>query len=170
MLPLALILALLIYSSTGGGVLYFSRRIGADKKEFLMPKFRTMIAGTPVVPTHLLSDPSRFVTPLGSFLRKSSLDEIPQIWSVIKGDMSLVGPRPALYNQVDLISMREEFGINELCPGLTGWAQVGGRDALELKHKVERDLFYKERMSMLFDVAIIAVTFIRVFKTVEVSH
>jgi O-antigen biosynthesis protein WbqP len=135
-----------------------------------MPKFRTMRVDTPAVATHLLSDPDKALTPIGSFLRRSSLDEIPQLWSILKGDMSFVGPRPALFNQYDLIALRAQYGVDALVPGLTGWAQVNGRDALSIPDKVQFDLQYLQRRSFLMDIQILYMTFVKVISRAEVSH
>lgn len=135
-----------------------------------MPKFRSMRVGTPAVATHLLADPDIYLTPIGSFLRKSSLDELPQLWCIIKGDMSFVGPRPALYNQNDLIAMRSQYGIDALLPGLTGWAQINGRDELPIPAKVALDLEYLQRKSAWFDLTILARTFLKVIRHDNISH
>jgi O-antigen biosynthesis protein WbqP len=135
-----------------------------------MPKFRTMRIGTPAVATHLLSDPDSYLTPIGSFLRKSSLDELPQLWSIIKGDMSFVGPRPALYNQHDLIELRTQNGVHRLLPGLTGWAQVNGRDELPIPQKVAFDIEYLQRQSMAFDIRILFLTVLKVIMQEDVTH
>jgi len=135
-----------------------------------MPKFRSMRIGTPVVATHLLSDAKAHLTPIGSFLRKSSLDELPQLWSIFVGDMSFVGPRPALFNQDDLIALRTEYGVHELVPGLTGWAQVNGRDELPIPEKVKLDVEYLQRQSLWFDIRILWLTFVKVVKSDGVSH
>ena len=135
-----------------------------------MPKFRTMRVDTPAVATHLLSNPEQFLTPIGSFLRKSSLDELPQLWSIIKGDMSFVGPRPALFNQDDLIQLRTEYGVHKLLPGLTGWAQVNGRDELPIPDKVKLDVEYMQQQSFLMDIRIIILTFVKVLRSDGVQH
>jgi O-antigen biosynthesis protein WbqP len=135
-----------------------------------MPKFRSMRIGTPAVATHLLADPAAYLTPIGSFLRKSSLDELPQLWSILKGDMSFIGPRPALFNQDDLIAMRTKFGVHELVPGLTGWAQVNGRDELPIPEKVQLDVEYMRRESFWFDLRILWLTVARVLQRDGVSH
>ena len=137
---------------------------------FKMPKFRSMRVGTPAVATHLLADAALHLTPIGSFLRKSSLDELPQLWSILLGDMSFVGPRPALFNQQDLIALRTEQGVHTLVPGLTGWAQVNGRDDLPIPDKVKLDVAYMERQSLLFDIRILWMTFVKVLKRDGVSH
>ena len=135
-----------------------------------MPKFRSMRIDTPDVATHLLHNPDRWLTPIGTFLRKSSLDELPQLWSILKGDMSFVGPRPALFNQNDLIALRTEKGVHELVPGLTGWAQVNGRDELPIPHKVQLDLEYMQRQSLLFDLKILCMTVVKVLARDGVTH
>lgn len=165
-----LILALLVKVTSRGPALYWSDRVGQYNAIFRMPKFRTMRVGTPAVATHLLSNPDVFLTPIGGFLRKSSLDELPQLWSILVGDMSLVGPRPALFNQDDLIALRAERGVHKLVPGLTGWAQVNGRDELPIPDKVALDVEYLERRSFLFDLYILWLTFIKVVRREGVSH
>ena len=135
-----------------------------------MPKFRTMQINTPAVATHLLTDPDQYLTPIGSFLRKTSLDELPQLWSIMKGDMSFVGPRPALFNQDDLIALRTQYGVHELVPGLTGWAQINGRDELPIPDKVKLDVEYLQRQSFWFDIKILWLTFIKVVRRDGVSH
>ncbi len=169
LLPAAL-LALLIKLTSRGPVLYWSDRVGRKNRVFRMPKFRSMHVGTPTVATHLLADPHAFLTPVGSFLRGSSLDELPQLWSIIVGDMSLVGPRPALHNQHDLIELRTEVGVHELLPGLTGWAQVNGRDELPTAQKVELDRQYLQRQSLWLDLRIVWLTFVKVLRSEGVSH
>lgn len=169
LLPLVLV-ALLVRLTSPGPVLYWSDRVGRSNRIFKMPKFRSMRVGTPVVATHLLSDPKSCLTPVGSFLRKSSLDELPQLWSIFKGDMSFVGPRPALYNQYDLIRLRTERGVHRLVPGLTGWAQVNGRDELPIPEKVNLDTEYLHRKSLVLDVQILWMTLIKVLRRDGVSH
>ncbi|MCE9602041.1 MAG: sugar transferase [Gemmatimonadetes bacterium] len=169
LVPLLLI-ALVVRVSSRGPVLYWSDRVGRDNALFRMSKFRTMQVGTPTVATHLLEDPARYLTPVGAFLRRSSLDELPQLWSILKGDMSFVGPRPALYNQHDLIELRTRCGVQRLRPGLTGWAQVNGRDELPIPQKVELDLAYLRRQSLSFDARIILLTALRVLQRDGVSH
>lgn len=169
MCPLG-ILALLVRLTSPGPVLYWSDRVGLHDRGFKMPKFRTMRIGTPAVATHLLKDPHVYLTPIGSFLRKSSLDELPQLWSILIGDMSFVGPRPALFNQDDLIALRAERGVNELLPGLTGWAQVNGRDELPIPDKVELDAEYLRRQSICFDIYILWLTLVKVLRRDGVSH
>jgi O-antigen biosynthesis protein WbqP len=168
--PLILLLAVFVRASSAGPALYWSNRVGRRNVVFSMPKFRSMLEGTPAVATHLIRDPRLHLTPLGSFLRKSSLDELPQLWSIIKGDMSLVGPRPALFNQEDLIALRTEKGVHELVPGLTGWAQINGRDELPIPQKVELDVEYLQRRSVLFDMKILWVTALKVLVRDGVSH
>ncbi len=169
LIPLCMI-ALLVYFTSKGPVINWSNRVGLNNDIFRMPKFRSMKKGTPVVATHLLPDSQSVLTPVGDFLRKSSLDELPQLWSIFKGDMSFVGPRPALFNQYDLIALRTEKGIEKVLPGLTGWAQVNGRDELSIPKKVELDEEYAKRQSLGFDVYILWLTFIKVIKRDGVSH
>jgi O-antigen biosynthesis protein WbqP len=168
-LPILLV-ALAVRLTSPGPVLYWSDRVGRNNRIFRMPKFRSMRVDTPAVATHLLQDPRAHLTPIGSFLRKSSLDELPQLWSIIKGDMSLVGPRPALFNQDDLISLRTELGVHRLLPGLTGWAQINGRDELPIPQKVAFDAEYMQRRSFGFDLHILWRTFLKVVKRDGVSH
>ncbi len=156
--------------SSRGPALYWSDRVGKNNKIFRMPKFRSMHVGTPALATHLLRDPDAYLTPIGSFLRKSSLDELPQLWSIFKGDMSFVGPRPALFNQDDLIRLRTEAGVDKLLPGLTGWAQINGRDELPIPQKVNLDIEYMQRQSLWFDITILWMTFLKVLKRDGVSH
>ncbi len=153
-----------------GPALYWSARVGQNNVLFQMPKFRSMRIGTPVVATHLLTDPTAHLTPIGSFLRRSSLDELPQLWSILKGDMSFVGPRPALFNQYDLIELRTQKGVHLLKPGLTGWAQVNGRDTIPIAEKVTLDAEYKENMSFLLDFRILWLTALKVVKRQDVTH
>lgn len=169
LLPI-MIVALLVRLTSRGPVLYWSDRVGKDNTIFRMPKFRSMRVGTPAVATHLLENPSAYLTPIGSFLRKSSLDELPQLWSILRGDMSFVGPRPALFNQDDLITLRTRYGVHELLPGLTGWAQVNGRDELPVSEKVKLDVEYLQRQSLWFDLRILWMTFIKVLRRDGVSH
>ena len=164
------VVALLVKLTSPGPVLYWSDRVGRYNRVFKMPKFRSMRIGTPAVATHLLKDPSTYLTQIGSFLRKSSLDELPQLWSIFKGDMSFVGPRPALFNQNDLIDLRTIYGVHELLPGLTGWAQVNGRDELPIPEKVALDAEYLQRRSFCFDCHIIWKTAIKVVKRDGVLH
>jgi O-antigen biosynthesis protein WbqP len=165
-----LLVALAVRLTSKGPVLYWSDRVGLNNQIFKMPKFRSMRLGTPAVATHLLSNPAAHLTPIGSFLRKSSLDELPQLWSILKGDMSFVGPRPALFNQQDLIELRTAQGVHELVPGLTGWAQVNGRDELPIPDKVKLDVAYLQRQSLWFDVRILWLTFVKVLRRDGVSH
>lgn len=167
--PIA-ITALLVRLTSAGPALYWSDRVGRHNRIFRMPKFRSMRVDTPAVATHLLKDADAYLTPIGSFLRKSSLDELPQLWSILRGDMSFVGPRPALFNQDDLIAMRTEHGVHELVPGLTGWAQVNGRDDLPIPVKVRLDVEYLQQRSFWFDLRIIAQTFINVIRRKGVQH
>lgn len=168
-LPIGLI-ALIVKLSSPGPALYWSERVGRNNSVFRMPKFRTMRIDTPAVATHLLSDPAAYLTPIGSFLRRSSLDELPQLWSILKGDMSFVGPRPALFNQDDLIALRTAHGVHELIPGLTGWAQVNGRDELPIPEKVKLDVEYQKRQSFWFDLWILWLTFLKVIHRDGISH
>ena len=168
-LPMAII-ALAIKLSSRGPVLYWSERIGRYNRVFKMPKFRSMRTDTPEVATHLLQNADQYITPLGSWLRQLSLDELPQIWSILRGDMSFVGPRPALHNQTDLIAARQAVGVDRLVPGLTGWAQVNGRDELPIPQKVAYDLQYLQEQSMGFDLRIIWLTALRVLRRTGVSH
>jgi len=161
---------LLIKLSSEGPVLYWSNRVGKDDATFKMPKFRSMKVGTSEVATHLLKNPGDSISKVGSFLRRNSLDEIPQLYSIISGSMSFIGPRPALFNQYDLIQLRKNHGLNKLRPGLTGWAQVNGRDKLSIDAKVKFDLEYLENKSILLDCKILIMTFIKVFRRGEVSH
>jgi O-antigen biosynthesis protein WbqP len=165
-----LILALLVKLTSKGPVLYWSNRIGRDNAVFSMPKLRTMRVDTPVLATHLLPDPDQFLTPVGAFLRKSSLDELPQLWSIVRGDMSVVGPRPALFNQYDLIKMRTEQGVHAIRPGLTGWAQVNGRDELPIPQKVMLDVEYMRMQSLRLDFKIILLTCLEVVRREGVTH
>lgn len=169
LVPLALV-AMLVRLTSPGPVLYWSDRVGRRNRIFKMPKFRSMRMDTPAVATHLLDDPAAYLTPIGSFLRKTSLDELPQLWSILKGDMSFVGPRPALFNQDDLIALRTEQGVHELVPGLTGWAQVNGRDELPISDKVKLDVEYLHRQSFWFDLWILWLTFVKVLQRDGVSH
>ncbi len=169
LLPFAL-LALAVHLTSPGPVLYWSDRVGRNNRLFRMPKFRSMRVETPVVATHLLPDPDACLTPIGSALRKTSLDELPQLWSILKGDMSFVGPRPALFNQEDLIGLRTRCGVHELVPGLTGWAQVNGRDELPVAEKVKLDAEYLRRRSFSFDLRILWLTLVRVLRREGVSH
>ncbi|WP_291475245.1 sugar transferase [Acidovorax sp.] len=164
------VVALAVRLTSKGPALYWSDRVGRGNKIFKMPKFRSMRVGTPAVATHLLADAKSHLTPIGSFLRKSSLDELPQLWSILVGDMSFVGPRPALFNQHDLIALRTQHGVHELVPGLTGWAQVNGRDELPIPDKVKLDVEYLQRQSLWFDIQILWLTFVKVLRRDGVSH
>ncbi len=168
-LPLLLV-ALAVKLTSPGPILHWSDRVGRYNRIFRMPKFRSMRVGTPAVATHLLDDPDVWLTPIGAFLRKTSLDELPQLWSILVGDMSIVGPRPALFNQDDLVALRTERGVHELVPGLTGWAQVNGRDELPIPRKVELDAEYLRRRSFMFDLRILWQTVVKVLKGDGVSH
>lgn len=165
-----LIITALVKITSKGPVLYWSDRVGKHNSIFKMPKFRTMRIETPAVATHLLDKPDDFITPLGKFLRKTSFDELPQLFSILRGDMSIVGPRPALYNQNDLIALRTEKGIHLLNPGLTGWAQINGRDDLPIPKKVEFDYYYYKKQSFLFDLKIILFTFFRTYSCHGIHH
>ena len=165
-----LFLALLVRLTSTGPAFHWSSRVGHNSNHFYMPKLRTMLTGAPDVATHLFKSPEKYVTPIGRILRKSSLDELPQVWSVIKGDMVFVGPRPALFNQNDLISQRTDRGVDTLVPGITGWAQIQGRDELPIPEKVEMDVYYLEHRSFWLDLKILWHTFIVVFKRKGVSH
>jgi O-antigen biosynthesis protein WbqP len=165
-----LFVALMVRITSVGPVIYWSDRVGRNNKIFKMPKFRTMRVDTPAVATHLLGNPDQFLTPIGSFLRKSSLDELPQLWSILHGDMSFVGPRPALFNQDDLIALRTQHGVHELVPGLTGWAQVNGRDELPIPQKVKLDVEYMQQQSLLMDIKIIFLTFLKVLRREGIQH
>jgi len=165
-----LVVAVLVKLTSKGSALYWSDRVGKDNKIFKMPKFRSMKVGTPAVATHLLEDPKSVLTPIGDFLRKSSLDELPQLWCVLKGDMSFVGPRPALFNQDDLIALRTKKGVHHLPVGVTGWAQVNGRDELPIPQKVDLDVEYLQRQSFFFDIYILWLTLIKVVRRDGVSH
>lgn len=164
------IIAILVRITSPGPALYWSDRVGRDNRIFKMPKFRSMRIGTPAVATHLLQDPRAYLTPIGGFLRKSSLDELPQLWSILIGKLSFVGPRPALYNQHDLIALRTEQQIHTLRPGLTGWAQVNGRDELPIPIKIKFDVEYLQRRSFGFDLKILCLTFLKVVRRDGVSH
>jgi O-antigen biosynthesis protein WbqP len=169
LVPLLLI-ALMVSFTSRGPILYWSDRVGYKNKIFKMPKFRTMKIDTPPMATHLLPNPAQYLTPIGSFLRKSSLDELPQLWSIIKGDMSFVGPRPALFNQDDLIELRTKFGVDNIVPGLTGWAQINGRDELPIPEKVKLDVLYLNNQSFFFDVKILFLTALKVILKDGVTH
>ena len=168
-IPIVLV-SLVVRFTSKGPIVYWSNRVGQHNKIFKMPKFRTMRVDTPAVATHLLSDPKRFLTPVGSFLRKSSLDELPQLWSIIKGDMSFVGPRPALFNQDDLITLRTQYAVDKVLPGLTGWAQINGRDELPIPDKVKLDVDYLNNQSFWLDLKIIFLTFLKVLRRDGIQH
>jgi O-antigen biosynthesis protein WbqP len=172
--PLAIVLmgavAVAVQLTSPGPALIMSKRVGRGGARFWMAKIRTMRVDTPQVATHLLEDPGQYLTPIGAFLRKTSLDELPQLWNILKGDMSFVGPRPALFNQDDLVALREKYGINDMTPGLTGWAQVTGRDELDIPEKVAREVYYKERQSFWFDLRILWMTVVAVAKKEGVRH
>lgn len=165
-----LVITVLVRMTSRGSALYWSDRVGRNNVIFTMPKFRTMRVEAPTVATHLLSDPSEWLTPIGSFLRRTSLDELPQIWSILKGDMSFVGPRPALFNQDDLVMLRTQHGVHKLVPGLTGWAQVNGRDELPIPEKVQLDVEYLQRQSFACDLLILWRTVVNVLARQGVSH
>ncbi len=165
-----LLIAALVRLTSMGPALYWSDRVGADNATFRMPKFRTMRLGTPAVATHLLREPQAYLSPIGSFLRKSSLDELPQLWSIVVGDMSFVGPRPALFNQYDLIALRTAARVHQLKPGLTGLAQISGRDDLSIERKVELDAEYCRRQTFWFDMQIIWLTLVKVVSRDGVAH
>jgi len=169
LIPMVMV-GLLIKLTSRGPVLYWSDRIGRENRTFRMPKFRTMRLDTPPVATHLLQDHQRFVTPVGEFLRKTSIDELPQLYSILKGDMTVVGPRPALFNQDDLVALRTGKGLHKLTPGLTGWAQINGRDELPIPVKVGFDEYYMHHRSFLFDLKILGLTFLKVLRSEGVSH
>ncbi len=170
LLPMIVFVALAVHLSSSGPVLYWSDRVGRNNRIFKMPKFRSMRVDTPSIATHLLHNPNQWLTPVGSFLRKSSLDELPQLWSILVGDMSFVGPRPALFNQDDLIALRTQAGVHELIPGLTGWAQINGRDELPIPEKVKFDVEYLQRRSFGFDLLILWMTLLKVLRRDGVSH
>lgn len=168
-MPLLLV-ALAVRLTSKGPVLYWSNRVGRNNAIFSMPKFRSMRIGTPAVATHLLANPDSYLTPIGSFLRKSSLDELPQLWSILKGDMGFVGPRPALFNQHDLVALRTAQGVHTLVPGLTGWAQIHGRDELPIPAKVQLDAYYLHHRSFGLDMWILAMTFLKVLRRDGITH
>ena len=165
-----ILIALLVKLTSKGPVLYWSDRVGINNTIFRMPKFRTMRLGTPEMATHLMNDPDRYLTPIGSFLRKFSLDELPQLWSILKGDMSFIGPRPALYNQDDLVELRTKKGVHRLIPGVTGWAQVNGRDDLPIPVKVEYEAYYMNHKSMMLDLKIAWMTLVNVLRKKGIQH
>jgi len=170
LLVIVAVVAMLVRLTSPGPALYWSDRVGRHNKIFKMPKFRSMRVGTPALATHLLDNPKAHLTPIGSFLRKSSLDELPQLWSILVGDMSFVGPRPALFNQHDLIELRTQYGVQTLVPGLTGWAQVNGRDEIPIPQKVALDAEYLQRQGFWFDIKILWLTFLKVVQRDGVSH
>jgi O-antigen biosynthesis protein WbqP len=170
LLPLYFLIWIAVRISSEGPGLYWSDRVGRYNRTFKMPKFRTMRINTPAVATHLLQSPQSYMTPIGGFLRRTSLDELPQLWSILRGDMSFVGPRPALFNQADLVSLRTQHGIQNLRPGLTGWAQINGRDELSVEEKVRLDLEYKGRKTLLFDIKILLITVLKVLRRQGVTH
>lgn len=170
LLPLFLSIAMLVKLTSKGPAVYWSDRVGRDNVIFKMPKFRTMRIETPAVATHLLDEPDEYLTPIGPFLRRTSLDELPQLWNVLTGDMSFVGPRPALFNQDDLIRLRTEQGIHHLVPGMTGWAQINGRDELPIPVKVEFDVYYLNNQSVIFDLKILFLTIFKVLRHEGVKH
>ena len=165
-----LLIALLVTWTSPGPAIHWSTRVGRNNTLFQMPKFRTMRTDAPDVATHLLTDSDRFVTPLGKILRKSSLDELPQLWSILRGEMVFVGPRPALHNQDDLVELRTENGVHQLVPGITGWAQINGRDELTIPNKVDLDVYYLQNRSFILDCKILALTLLAVFKRKHISH
>ena len=169
LIPMMLI-AIAVKVTSEGKILYWSDRVGKNNIIFKMPKFRSMISDTPATATHLLHDPKSVLTPVGDFLRKYSLDEFPQLWNIVKGDMSFVGPRPALFNQNDLVKLRSDKGVDKIIPGLTGWAQINGRDELPIPEKVKMDVEYLQRQSFMFDLKILWLTFLKVVKKDGVSH
>lgn len=166
----ALVIAVCVKFTSKGPALYWSDRVGLYNRIFRMPKFRSMRLGTPAVATDLLEDSGAYLTPIGGFLRRSSLDELPQLWSIIKGEMSIVGPRPALFNQFDLIALRTQYGVDKIRPGLTGWAQINGRDDLPISRKVQMDAEYLQRRSFGFDLKILALTIVRVARGTGIAH
>jgi O-antigen biosynthesis protein WbqP len=170
LLPVILVISVLIKLTSKGPVLHWSKRVGRDNRIFNMPKFRTMVPGTPQLATHLMTEPDKYLTPIGGFLRKSSLDELPQIYSILRGDIGFVGPRPALFNQDDLIALRTQKGVHKARPGLTGWAQINGRDELPIPVKVQFDYEYVQRQSLGFDMRIIFLTAVKTLKKEGVSH
>jgi O-antigen biosynthesis protein WbqP len=165
-----LLLGAAVRITSKGPALYWSQRVGQHNSIFLMPKFRSMRIETPAFATHLLERPEQWLTPIGSFLRKTSLDELPQLWCILKGDMSFVGPRPALFNQHDLINLRTEYGVHALVPGLTGWAQINGRDEISILEKVQFDTQYLKEMKTSFDLMILWRTFLQIIRSKGVSH
>lgn len=168
--PLVLLVGILVRVTSPGPAIYWSDRVGRSNQIFRMPKFRSMRVGTPAVATHLMQDPATFLTPIGGFIRKSSLDELPQLWCIFTGEMSFVGPRPALFNQHDLVELRTKAGVDQLVPGITGWAQVNGRDELAIPDKVKLDAEYLHKRSLAFDLQILYLTFLKVLRRDGVSH
>jgi O-antigen biosynthesis protein WbqP len=171
--PFLLLTYLIVKLSSEGPALYWSQRVGLDNQLFSMPKFRSMRIGSPQIATHLMnqqSNPNSYLTPVGSFIRKTSLDELPQLWSVLKGNMSIVGPRPALFNQDDLIALRTEYGVHQLKPGITGWAQINGRDEIPIPQKVALDAYYLEHQSLVLDIKIILLTVVKVLRRDNITH
>lgn len=164
------IISLVLLYGTKGKIIYFSKRVGINSKIFIMPKFRTMRVDTPQLATHLLREPDQYLTFIGKFLRKSSLDELPQLISILYGDMSLVGPRPALFNQYDLINKRKSLGIDKIKPGITGWAQINGRDDISIDEKVKLDQYYLNKKNTMFDIKILFLTILKIFKFKNISH
>jgi len=169
-LPLLIVLAIVVKLTSKGPVLYWSNRVGRNNQIFSMPKLRTMRIDTPVVATHLLSNPDQYLTPVGGFLRRTSLDELPQLWCILTGDMSVVGPRPALFNQQNLIELRTEHGVHTIRPGLTGWAQINGRDELPIPEKVRLDADYLRMQSLVFDTKVMFLTFVKVARREGITH
>ncbi len=167
---LVFIICSLLFFESKGSIIYWSKRVGANNTIFFMPKFRTMKKQTPQVASHLLNNPEEYITTIGYYLRKFSLDEVPQIYSIIKGDMKIIGPRPALYNQHDLITLRKKNGLDKMPPGITGWAQINGRDELSIIEKVNYEIYYLKNKSFILDLKIIFMTFIKVFKSKNVTH
>lgn len=167
---LTIFISTLIVLTSKGPVFYWSSRVGKCNTLFLMPKFRSMYVDTPLLASHLIKNPSNYLTPIGAFIRKCSLDELPQLWSIFIGDMSFVGPRPALFNQDDLIALRNQYGLDKLVPGLTGWAQVNGRDELSIFDKVQYEVVYHQKKSFWFDLKIIGLTFLMVVRRADISH
>jgi O-antigen biosynthesis protein WbqP len=166
----AVVLSFLVKLTSAGSAIHWSTRVGKNNTLFQMPKFRTMRTGTPDVATHLLTDSDQYITPLGKFLRKTSLDELPQLWSILKGDMVFVGPRPALHNQDDLVALRTQSGVHQLVPGITGWAQINGRDALTIPDKVALETYYLQNRSLALDLKILWGTLMTVFMRKNISH
>lgn len=169
-LSIGIFIAILVKITSKGDIIFWSERVGLNRKTFMMPKFRTMSAEAPNIATHLMDNPTLFYTPIGKILRSISLDELPQLWSILTGKMTFVGPRPALYNQYDLIQLREERGLNQLVPGLTGWAQINGRDENSILEKVVLDEFHLKDKSLLSDIYILFHTFVKVLKKDNISH